>query len=78
MSDDKNKIIRNEPSEKGSSNDPNVRDYSAIQPGVQSVSSSDTDKSNENLTSTGADSISEQDNNGFSDPKFDDARTAGE
>jgi hypothetical protein len=46
---------RNRPTEKGDQNDPNVKDYSAIEPHVSTVSSSDTDKFNEDLTETASD-----------------------
>lgn len=46
---------RNEPNEKGRKNDPNVRDESAAQPGVSTVSNSDYDDDNEKLTETAKD-----------------------
>ena len=45
---------RNRPAEKGGNEDPNIRDQSAIQPGVNTISSSSTDKENKELTKTGA------------------------
>jgi hypothetical protein len=46
---------RNVPTEKGKDNDPNLRDESAIQPGINTVSNSDYDEANEEITKTGAD-----------------------
>ena len=41
---------RNRPSSEGESNDPNLRDESATQPGVNTMSSSDTDNLNQETT----------------------------
>jgi hypothetical protein len=46
---------RNRPSDEGTSNDPNLRDESAAQPGINTVSSSDTDYLNEERTSVASD-----------------------
>lgn len=62
---------RNRPTEKGKDNDPNVRDDSALQPGVSTISSSDTDDNDNNLTRTGADSFRTEDNDPYADPAFD-------
>ena len=40
---------RNMPTEKGRNNDPNLRDESAIQPGINTISNSDYDKPTKNL-----------------------------
>ena len=49
---------RNTPTEKGRDNDPNLRDETAIQPGVSTVSNSDYDNDNDELTRTAADDFS--------------------
>ena len=46
---------RNQPADEGRDNDPNIRDESAFQPGMNTVSSSDYDDENEKLTRTAAD-----------------------
>lgn len=43
---------RNRPSDEGASNDPYIRDESAQQPGVSTMSSSDTDELNQDITDT--------------------------
>ena len=48
--DKKNEPVRNRPADEGRDHDPNLRDESAAQPGVSTVSSSDTDEANEELT----------------------------
>jgi hypothetical protein len=63
---------RNVPTEEGGNNDPNLRDRTAIQPGVNTVSSSDYDDDNEELTKTAADDFREEDNTDSKpDPSFD-------
>lgn len=64
---------RNVPTEKGRDNDPNLRDESAIQPGTNTISNSDYDDDNENLTETAADDFREDENkeDGRPDPSFD-------
>ena len=52
---------RNHPIEEGMKNDPNLRDESAIQPGINTVSNSDYDDANDKLTETGADDFREGD-----------------
>jgi len=49
---DKKEFERNQPSEEGRDNDPQVRDESAPQPGVNTMSKSGTDRANEQLTKT--------------------------
>ncbi|MFL5809169.1 MAG: hypothetical protein ACJ749_06575 [Flavisolibacter sp.] len=44
---------RNKPADEGKDNDPDLRDRSGIQPGVSTISKSDNDADNENLTETG-------------------------
>lgn len=51
---DKDNLNRNQPAEEGRNNDPVVRDDSAIQPGVQTVSKGSNDQENEQLTKTAA------------------------
>ena len=46
---------RNRPSSEGESNDPNLRDESAAQPGVSTMSSSDTDYLNQETTQSVSD-----------------------
>ena len=50
---------RNQPAEEGRDNDPNIRDESAFQPGMNTVSDSDYDDENEQLTKTAADDFRE-------------------
>jgi hypothetical protein len=59
---------RNRPAEEGKRNDPDLRDNSAAQPGVQTMSSSDTDEANQNLTETAADSFREDSEDKNADP----------
>jgi hypothetical protein len=59
---------RNEPAEKGRNNDPNIRDESAIQPGINTVSTSDYADDNQHLTKTAVDDFREDINN---DPNAD-------
>jgi hypothetical protein len=68
--------VRNEPAQEGKKNDPNVRDESAIQPGVSTVSKSSTDEENESLTKTGADDFRENNDDDRADKSFDE--TGGE
>lgn len=63
---------RNTPTEKGRDNDPNLRDETAIQPGVSTVSNSDYDNDNDELTRTAADDFrTEDDTDSHADPSFD-------
>lgn len=51
---DKNRdISRNTPSDKGRGNDPHIRDESAAQPGISTVSNSQYDEDNEQVTKSG-------------------------
>ena len=56
---------RNQPTEKGRDNDPDLRDESAAQPGTSTVSDSKYDDANQELTKTAADDFREDDD---SDP----------
>ncbi|HVF81068.1 MAG TPA: hypothetical protein VM884_04005, partial [Flavisolibacter sp.] len=50
---------RNRPADEGKQGDPNIRDESAVQPGVSTLSSSDNDAVNQHLTRTASDSFRE-------------------
>jgi hypothetical protein len=61
---------RNKPSDKGRDHDPETRDDSAVQPGIQTVSKSDYDKANQQLTDTALGNLSvKKDKN--ADKRFD-------
>ena len=63
---------RNQPTEEGRNNDPKLRDESAIQSGVNTVSNSDYDDDNEELTKTAADDFrKEKDFDPRADRSFD-------
>lgn len=66
-------IARNRPTEEGRKNDPDIRDDSAIQPGVQTISDSKYDDDNQSISSTamGSSTISEADTDQSADPTFD-------
>ncbi len=55
MSINLNDPSRNRPSNEGMGNDPNLRDESAAQPGISTMSGSDTDYSNEETTQSVSD-----------------------
>ena len=67
--------MRNEPAEKGRKNDPDLRDESAIQPGVQTISKSDYDHANEQRTKTSSGSFGEDQNTDNADAAFDDVKS---
>lgn len=50
---------RNRPADEGKQNDPNIRDESAVQPGVSTLSSSKNDDVNQHLTRTASDDFTE-------------------
>ena len=50
---------RNRPAEKGESNDPNLRDEDATQPGLNTISSTENDDVNQHLTKTASDNFRE-------------------
>ena len=52
---------KNRPTDEGGNDDPNIRDQSAIQPGLNTVSSSTTDKENKELTKTGVADLGKED-----------------
>jgi len=63
---------RNQPTEKGKDKDPNLRDESAFQPGVNTASNSNYDDANQKLTRTAADDFRKtQDSHPNADPRFD-------
>ena len=63
---------RNKPADEGRNDDPNVRDESAFQPGMNTVSSSDYDDDNEKLSRTAADNFREDsEGDEKADPTFD-------
>ncbi len=65
-------IKRNQPADEGRRNDPNIREESAQQPGVNTYSSSNTDDDNEHLTKTASDNFdTDSDFGKNADPKFD-------
>lgn len=64
---------RNRPSREGRDNDPNIRDESAYQPGIQTNSPSCTDDANESVTRSALDGPErvQFDTDDNSDPTFD-------
>lgn len=66
-------IKRNAPAEEGRKNDPHVRDESAAQPGINTVSSGPNDEANEHLTKTGSDNFQtgKWHSDAAADPSFD-------
>lgn len=63
---------RNQPTEEGKNNDPDLRDESAAQPGISTVSNSKYDDDNEELTKTAADDFRDKDDeDAHADPSFD-------
>jgi hypothetical protein len=63
---------RNKPNEVGRDNDPNLRDESATQPGINTVKNSGYDDDNEQLTKTAAGDFREKDDSEpGADPSFD-------
>jgi hypothetical protein len=55
---------RNTPAEKGRNNDPDLRNDSAVQPGISTVSNSNYDGDNEGLTQTAKDDFMTGDEQG--------------
>lgn len=72
MENKKADIQRNTPAEAGKNHDPNLRDYSGIQPGASTISSSDTDGANEKVTRTASDNFREEEFGKDADATFDD------
>ena len=52
--------VRNQPEREGEKNDPNLRDESAFQPGVNTAKNSKYDDDNEKLRKTAADDFREE------------------
>jgi len=70
---------RNRPSELGRDNDPNVRDYSAQQPDVNTISTNEGyAKENEDLTKTASDGFREDDWAEGADDTFEDVNEEDE
>lgn len=72
---DKNKINRNRPSETGSNNDPELRDETASQPGISTISSAENDGANNSLTETASDDFEESEFGEGADEAFDERRS---
>ena len=70
---EENEIKRNRPSNEGRRNDPDMRDESAIQPGVQTISPSSTDEANQNVTRSAMDGpeLTDFNTDANADPTFD-------
>lgn len=68
---EQNEMDRNRPSDKGSRKDPNIRDESAIQPGVSTISKSTSDDTNEDVTHSGMDNLGANVPDDHADPAFD-------
>ena len=74
MNDKDKEMERNRPSEEGRNNDTYIRDDSALQPGTNTISSSDTDVANNELTRTASDDFrTENFEEGGADRTFDEA-----
>lgn len=63
--------LRNRPSDEGAHNDPNIRDESALKPGTDTISGSDTDDVNNHLTRTASDGFREAPKDERADASFD-------
>ena len=63
---------RNRPADEGTSNDPNLRDESAAQPGISTMSGSDTDYLNEETTQSVSDIPETSDFDDDADEELDD------
>ena len=73
MSINLNDPSRNRPSDDGGSNDPNLRDASGAQPGISTMSDSDSDYSNEETTQSVSDIPETSDFDDDADEDLDDA-----
>lgn len=63
---------RNRPSDQGKQDDPNIRDESAVQPGVSTLSTSENDEVNQHLTRTASDDFRQDaENDSKADKRFD-------
>ena len=65
------KFIRNMPPEKGENQDPQLRDNTGQQPGISTISSSESDEQNNKLTETAKDGFKEDRKDSSSDKIFD-------
>lgn len=73
MNSNVNDPIRNRPAEEGRDNDPNLRDESAQQPGVNTMSTSGTDFANQETSESVSDYEETSDfDDDTADKKFDD------
>ncbi len=63
--------VRNRPSDEGEHNDPNIRDDSALKPGTNTISNSDTDDVNNHLTKTASDGFRTEKADKRADKSFD-------
>ncbi len=59
MNTPKNEMDRNRSSDTGRGNDPNLRDDSALQPGISTVSDSESDDLNDDLSQTAGDDFTD-------------------
>lgn len=64
-------IKHNRPADGGRRNDPHTRDESAIQPGTNTISSSETDEVNQHLTRTASDNFRSEPRDPKADTRFD-------
>lgn len=62
---------RNTPTEEGTNNDPDLRDESAVQPGTSTISNSEFDEENDQLTETAKDDFRTTDFDPGPDRSFD-------
>jgi hypothetical protein len=71
--DEEKDLKRNRPSDEGRRNDPDIRDESAIQPGVQTISSSSYDDNNQHTTKSALDGpeLTQFDTDANADPTLD-------
>lgn len=71
MADDKEKLVRDRPEENGRKNDPDLRDETDTQPGVNTISNSPDDAANQHLTKTASDNFRATDFDTDADKRFD-------
>jgi len=72
MNYNENEPTRNRASEEGRNNDPNLMDDSSQQPGLQPVSSRNSDESEEDVTETASNDLSEEELDEDADADFED------
>ena len=73
--DKKTETKRNRPSETGSNNDPDLRDDTALQSDISTISSSENEEANNSLTETASNDFKESEFGEGADKTFDDKRT---